>query len=504
MTVDLRLAVNRANGEAPWPAPDKRLVDDDRPPAPLLEDDALPAGWGDWITAEASARGCPRDYVAAGLIAGASALIGNARHVAATETWTEPPHLWIALVGSPSTGKTPALRPIVEAARNIEREAEPAWQAASVEYAVMAEGARAIEEQWKAAVRQAAKEGEPLPDRPPGADITSAPQRPRVLAMDVTTEELQYLLSEQPRGLLYMRDELSGWLGNHDRYGGQGGDRAFFLEAWNGGPYVADRVKYRGQPVRIPYAALGMLGGLHPDRLRETLAGPDDGLAARIAYIWPEPVPVRPLAREDVTARNRRERLSMAARRLYALIMDGDPSGEPAPRLMQLDADAFALFDELRQESIRRAQSGRGLAASWHGKTGRALRLALVFELLRWTVSDSPEPRTVSADAMARAAGYLDYLAGMLDRVTAGLAIGRAEADAALVARYIYSTRPQALNERTLYQQPGWAWLREQERRADALRVLTEAGWIRPAPQTGNGRPRGDWQVSPRLWESMP
>ena len=37
------------------------------------------------------------------------------------------------------------------------------------------------------------------------------------------------------------------------------------------------------------------------------------------------------------------------------------------------------------------------------------------------------EPREISGEAMARAAGYVDYLAGMLDRVTAGLAVGQAE-----------------------------------------------------------------------------
>ena len=120
--------MKRAIGNAPWPEPDMRLVEDDRPPAPALDDDALPAAGVEWITAEAEARGCPRDYVAAGLIGGASAWIGNARHIGATATWSEPPHVWLALIGAPSTGKTPALRPIVEASRAIEREAEPAWK----------------------------------------------------------------------------------------------------------------------------------------------------------------------------------------------------------------------------------------------------------------------------------------------------------------------------------------------------------------------------------------
>jgi Protein of unknown function (DUF3987) len=507
VTVDLRLAVSRATGDAPWPEPDIRLVEDDRPPAPTLDDDALPAGGGEWITAEAAARGCPRDYVAAGLIAAASAWVGNARHVGATATWSEPPHLWLALIGAPSTGKTPALRPIVEASRAIECDAEPGWQAACAEHAVLAEGARALEQQWREAVRAATKQGEPLPERPPGADAPPEPPRPRVLAMDTTTEELQHLMSEQPRGLLYHRDELAGWLGNHDRYGGHGGDRAFFLEAWNGDAYVADRVKYRGQPVRITRAAVAILGGMQPDRLREALAGPDDGLAARLAYVWPEPAPIQPLASEpDAAARARCDWLTTAARRLYGLAMDGNPSGEPAPRTLRLDRNALSLYDELRREAMERARLSRGLAAGWHGKTpGRALRLVLVYELLAWATGGGTEPGTVTADAMARAGGYLDYLAAMLDRVSAGLAIGRPEADAAVIARHILASRPAALNERALYQRPGWAWLRDRERRADALRVLADAGWIRPAAvQPGAGRPRGDWEVSPRLWEAAP
>ena len=95
-----------------WPEPDMRLVSDDRPPAPTLDDDALPAGWEEWITIEAKARSCPRDYIAAALIAAASAWIGNSRRIAGTADWIEPPHLWFALIGAPSTGKTPALRPM--------------------------------------------------------------------------------------------------------------------------------------------------------------------------------------------------------------------------------------------------------------------------------------------------------------------------------------------------------------------------------------------------------
>jgi hypothetical protein len=430
-------------GGDPWPQPDRRLIEDDRAPAPKLDDDALPAGWDEWIEKEASARGCPRDYLAAALIGAASALLGNSRHVAVSEAWSEPPHLWLALVGAPSTGKTPALKPILEACRSIERDAEPEWQVAMAEHSRLAEVARALEEQWSADVRTATKNGQPPPNRPPGADAPLEPSMPRLLAMDATTEELQRLLARQPRGLFYVRDELTGWFGNHDRYGGNGGDRAFFLEAWNGGAYMVDRVKHRGQPVRISRTALAIFGGMQPDRLREALAGADDGLGARFAFIWPDPPPISKLASEcDETVRDRRNRLVEAARRLHGLQMCFDGSDEPAPCQVRLDRTALALFDELRQETLQRSRSSRGLASGWHGKTpGRALRLALVFELLAWSMSDGSEPRLISGDAMARAGYYLDYLASMFDRVTAGLAIRRDEADAATIARHVLSTR---------------------------------------------------------------
>jgi hypothetical protein len=107
---DLRLAVDRATGEAPppsWPEPDMGVLRlHRRPPAPP------PIGvfgerWGDWIAQAAEAAACPADYVAAPLLAGASTLIGHARWAQATPGWAEPPHLWVGAVGDSGNGKSP-------------------------------------------------------------------------------------------------------------------------------------------------------------------------------------------------------------------------------------------------------------------------------------------------------------------------------------------------------------------------------------------------------------
>ena len=497
-----------------WPEPDMRLITDDRLPAPPLDDDALPAGWGAWITMEAEARACPRDYIAAGLIGAASAWIGNARRVTATPDWIEPAHLWFALIGTPSAGKSPALAPMIEASRVIEREAEPAWQAALARHARDAEVATAIEKQWQDDVRKALSKGSRPADRPAGADAPAAPARPRLMTMDTSTEALQWLLAANHRGLLHVRDELAGWLGGFDRYGGNGADRAFYLECWNGGAYVCDRVKFNGTPVRIEHASLAIIGGMVPDRLREALAEADDGLAARLFYVWPEPRPIAPLKQwGDTEAARRREKLATTTRKLCALAMGSDNNGTPAPRALQLERSAFELFDEQRQEAMRRAQAASGLAAGWHGKNpGRTLRVALAYELLAWAArgDGEPEPTSVAADAVVRAGGYIDYAEAMLERVTGGLAVGRAEADAARVARHLLGiaqgapprSRLKPLNERTLYQTRGFPWARDSKRRAEAFMVLQEASWLMPPRGDGHGRPRGDWQVNPRILEA--
>jgi hypothetical protein len=493
-----------------------RLVHEDCAAAPSLDDDTLPAGWESWITTEAAARACPRDYVAAGLIGTASAWIGNARRIEASASWIEPAHLWFAVIGAPSTGKTPALRPMIDASRKLERDAEPAWRDALGGYERDAEAARAVDKAWRDSVRTAANDERVIPVRPAGADEPTRPPRPRIVTMDTSTEELQRKLAECPRGLLHVRDELMGWLGGFNRYGGNGADRAFYLECWNGGSYVCDRVRYHDAPVRIEHAALAIIGGMVPDRLCEVLADADDGLLERLLFVWPEPVPIAPLSdRGTDDAAECRAVLQRAAQKLHALEMGADDGDQPAPRALPLDEDALGLFDEKRQEAMRRARSASGLAAGWHGKNpGRILRLALVFELLAYAAcdNDAAEPSIVSVDAVMRASRYIDYAAAMLERVIGGLAIGRAEADAAQIARHVLTiaqgspqdTRLKVLNERELYQQCGFAWARAAKRRAEAFAVLQKAGWVRASEGDGKGRPRGDWEVNPRILETSP
>src|SRR5262245_21412843 len=74
---------------------------------------------------------------------------------------------------------------------------------------------------------------------------TDPPKQTRLVLQDTTIEAVQDIAKDSPNGLLCYQDEMSGWFGSMDKYSSARGaakDRAFWLEAFNGGPYSVNRV----------------------------------------------------------------------------------------------------------------------------------------------------------------------------------------------------------------------------------------------------------------------
>ena len=119
------------------------------------------------------------------------------------------------------------------------------------------------------------------------------PELRRLIVNDATVEALHETLDANPAGLLVIRDELTGWWSQLDRQGREG-ERAFFLQAWNGDTsFTIDRIG-RGS-IQVPACCLSMLGGIQPGRLRSYLVdaitdGPaNDGLIQRFQLlVWPD------------------------------------------------------------------------------------------------------------------------------------------------------------------------------------------------------------------------
>lgn len=100
------------------------------------------------------------------------------------------------------------------------------------------------------------------------------PEKPharRYKSNDSTVEKLGDLLVTNPQGMLVFRDELIGLLASWEKEGREG-DKAFYLEGWNGtSSFSIDRIA-RGS-LHIKNLCLSVFGGIQPELLERYLAG---------------------------------------------------------------------------------------------------------------------------------------------------------------------------------------------------------------------------------------
>jgi hypothetical protein len=189
--------------------------------------------------------------------------------------WWETPILWAALIGPPSTMKSPVIDKATKPLRDIDHERDKHWR---YDYGA-----------WRH-----------LTDKnKPAENAIPPPVKPaRCTINDATPEKVAELLSRSSSGSLMVHDELAGWFGGFERYSSGAASRAFYLQCWNGGTFLKDRVgKGRSDldaEIRIDNLALCILGGIQPDRLAELGDLTSDGLLQRLL-----PVLMKPAERGD-------------------------------------------------------------------------------------------------------------------------------------------------------------------------------------------------------------
>lgn len=492
---------------ASWSQPDLSILAENRRAPPKFDPEWLGPALSTWVLATGKATSAPADYVAVALLTLAGSLIGNQRRALVGAKWTEPPILFSALVGFPSAGKSPALGAVMSLASEEEARLAAVYREQMTEY----ESRKAASEAARAAHRTACRdalrgnpelaEAVPVP-MPEGLEEPTKPFLGRVMVQDATVEKLAYIAAGNPKGFLSFHDELAGLLSSFGRYSGNGGaDRAFWLQAYNGRNHIVDRVK-SDEPIRIPHLAVGILGGIQPDRAAELLVGADDGLPARFLWCWPDPVPGFSVARDAIDDTIAQQAISRLAR----LGMAPQPAGQPdAPILVPLEEVAIQ-----RVERIARAMKGREEGASplMRGALGKVrgtvVRLATILSYLWWSASSRDpfdEPREIGEAAVATAAEMmLRYFIPHAERVFGDASIPAAETNAATLARHLREKGLPTFNARAVGREMG-APLRMAADMDAACDELVEAGLIRRIDvlKAGRGRRPKDFQINPIL-----
>ncbi|HTR85285.1 MAG TPA: DUF3987 domain-containing protein [Reyranella sp.] len=451
-------------GIRPWQEIEPSLLEGGRIEPPNFPIRFLPRAWRHWVVETAEAAGTAIDYVAQGLLASVAALSGAGVRVQVSPTWSEPLVLWLALVGSPSSGKSPALAALREPLGRIEQ------------------AMREID-----AMHRTDEDGED------GGDGKPVVPRQLIVA-DATMEALADVVAGNPRGVILWRDELTAWLANLGRYASGGSDRAHWLEAWSAASVTVNR-RSRNEPLYLRRFPVSIVGSIQPGRLSEALAGSDDGMAARFLYSWPNVPPYMSLLKRRVPDH------ASALAMLVAISRIVGTASEP----LRLS------FSEKATESLDRAGEimhmiGRhidGLEAGWVGKGGGTVaRLAGALTLLDWSQeSSAAAPATIGHETVANAEElWMNYFFPHARRVFAD---GKSDPErhARKVVQWLKTQSVRQVSREDLRRR-ALARALTADQTDMLIQRLAKANLLRPARSewTGSGRPALRWDVNPALF----
>jgi hypothetical protein len=482
---------------ASWDYPDLSLLDDRRGELPQFPLDVFSPAWQEWATNAAHGAGTTVDHVLVPLLSISSSLIGTARRLRASTSWTQPLTSWTAIVGYSGTGKTPGLDVSQRALARIERNREHLVGELRRAHESKIERAKAASNQWKAEVHKALEEGRKGPDMPADAEVPEPFEAPRLFVSNVTIEKLAKQLLARPQGMLYIGDELAGLFLNLSRYSG-GSDREFWLEAWNGNPHRVERLSR--PPVDVEHLLVGITGGFQPDKLSRSFEGDADGMSARFLFAWPMEAPYRPLTD---TVQEIEPEFENALTKLIDLAEFEE--GKLVIRYVTLTRDAVAVLEEFRQLVHRKKDGLDGREREWWVKApAHVLRLAGTLTYLDWAMESvgTPVPTTIEARFVDAAVGLVtEYFWPQARAAIRQIGLTEGHTKARKVLRWLRAERRDEVSiedvRRDALQQSLNA-----EATAKLIETLVRAGWLRKAPieKRGLGRHAHRWAVNPLLW----
>jgi Protein of unknown function (DUF3987)/Bifunctional DNA primase/polymerase, N-terminal len=480
-----------------WQEPDWALLDDRRGELPNFPAGALPTSMHEWLLRAAHGAGVTPAHVAVPLVGIASSLIGTARRVRASRSWSEPLSMWVAVIGFSGTGKTPGIDVTRRALSEIERARKEKIAEMQREHESRAQRAKAERKKWEKAVTEAVEANSPAPPKPVTAMEPGPFVAPRLCLSDGTIERIAVLLEVRPQGMAFVADELARLFLNMRRYS-NGQDNEFWLEAWNGKHFVVER---QGRPpVVVNYLLVGVIGGFQPDKLARAFEGDDDGMYARFLFTWPEE-PVHQLLSNEVTEIE--PEIQNALTRLINL--PGNENGDFAPRTVDLSAEALSVFEAFRAFLARTKAELDGREREWIAKGGtHVLRLSGTLAYLDWAMLGGAEPQAIEEQYVAAAVRlWRDYFWPHSRAALRQIGLTEKHTNTRHALCWIRTKRKEEISLLDIRREALGRRVDAEQTRG-LLDGLVRAGWLKFVTMKTDGRPIHRWQVNPLLFSGPP
>lgn len=485
-----------------WPVPEPLM----KPLRPVIRFDSkalLPAILREFCDDVAYRMQCPIDFVAVSVVCMLGAVIGAGCGVRPKQKddWTEVPNLWGGVVGRPGRLKTPAISAGISPLRALEAAAENAYRSA-LDARMLQDVDRKLsidlvkKRLGKIKTEGALKDSADMDRlRELNQPLEDAPRLSRYKTNDSTVEKLGECLMNNTRGMLVYRDELIGLLKGFEQQGHEG-DRAFYLEGWNGRhSYRVDRIG-RGE-IFIPHLCLSVFGGIQPAKLQDYLfqvkQGGNDGLLQRFQLIvFPDDI-------EDPKTIDQ-EPNREAAEALISIVelLAGMDFGTVGATRDHPDEIPYFRFEPNKAQPVffkwlagldQSVVTEDDPIIQEHFTKYRKLvpALALIFHLFKGPQKQSKTLTGIGVDSLRLAIAWADYLAHHARRIYSMALDMQVTAAEALARKLKVGALADGFSERDVYRNE-WCNLTDTDLVRAACRELEAAGWIRRQEQPKGGR----------------
>lgn len=526
-----------------WPKPEPLITD--LPPVLSLTADMMPNSLAEYSKKQAERLTGPLEYIAIPLVIGLGSIISPRLGMLPKrfDNWEVVPNLWGAIIGNPSTKKSPALEAGLLPLSNLVYQAGQKHEEDKKAYACHKEinkyKADAVEKQLKSLAQKQANQSDDDEDKITDEELLAKaqaiadandsedgePMLRRYVVKDPTYQKLGEILSHSS-GILMERDELTGFLSSIDGQD-KGEAREFYLSAYNGtGSHSMDRVG-RGS-IFIENHCVSIIGGIQPNKLEKYLAQTikglgNDGLVQRFQLaVYPDHI--KGLKENDVAVD---AETRDAVYHIFETINNmtiGDfvkyganpPDNFHKRPYFYFTLEAYKIYlnwyDELKLEAEEEEHSVIAEHLMKYPKTIAAL--ALIFHLVD-SIEQGQSLGPVSRQALEAALKWYEVLKTHMTRIYS-LVTDSANIKAAYLAEKIavMARKGGDKTDRTNWVSYGftarqlvrrsWKGLTDADDVRNALEVLVENDWLRweTVESTGQGgRPTERYFINPRLNE---
>lgn len=502
-----------AQEENEWSAPEK--IETNLEPVIPFTESLLPESLRSYVVDIAYRMQCPPDFVAAALITMLGSIIGSSCAIRPKQLddWSEVPNLWGGVIGRPGALKTPAISEAMKALTWLEADASEQHVSEMATYLT-----HKVEREFELKSLKSDK-GQKMSGLTPEAqknrivaltmeETADEPQMRRYKTNDATVEMQGELLRRNPRGLLVIRDELVGLLANCDKQGHEG-DRAFYLEGWNGtGSFATDRIG-RGSVI-IPRLCISLFGGIQPDKLQsyiwDTIAGyGNDGLLQRFQLmVYPDDINDWELV-DKAPDKEARDNIIKIARMLASadfVSLGATQDNEHSIPYYHFAPSAQMVFNKwLTELEMKLRRIDDPILAEHLAKYRKLVpALALIFHLVDVVSGNRDVKKGITKGSIALAVSWSLYLESHAVRIYSIALDPIKPAAFKLAAKIKAGALQDGFSERDVYKHE-WSGLKDADIVSRACQELEMDHWIRRRPtEGGRGRPSSPcYDINPAI-----